>query len=104
MAYQGIGRGLGEDVVHALHRVACRGLHPRLTLCYDIDVATGLARARARGVNRMDDQAVDFHRRVRAAYQAIAAREPRVTIIDGTPPPAVVFQSTWLAVEPLLVR
>jgi dTMP kinase len=102
MAYQGMGRGLGEEVVNDLHRVACAGLQPRLTLCYDIDVETGLARARERGTDRMDDQAAEFHRKVRAAYRRIAAREPRVRLIDGAPPPAVVFEATWRAVRPLL--
>lgn len=102
MAYQGIGRGLGEDIVNELHHVACRDLDPRLTLCYDIAVETGLARARARGTNRMDDQAAEFHEKVRAAYLRIAAREARVRMIDGNPAPDVVFAATWAAVEPLL--
>ncbi len=103
LAYQGVARGLGEDVVRQLHHVACRDLQPRLTLCFDIDVEVGLARAKVRGLDRMDDQAVEFHHKVRDAYRAIAARESRMKIIDGTPPPEVVFQETWRAVEALLV-
>lgn len=102
MAYQGFARSLGEEAVNELHRLACQGLQPDLTLCYDIDVETGLARARERGVNRMDEQEVEFHRRVREAYLEIARREARFRVIDGTPPPEEVFRATWEAVAPLI--
>jgi dTMP kinase len=102
MAYQGFARALGAEVVEQLHRIACGGLQPHLTLCYDIDVETGLARARRRGMNRMDDQALEFHRRVREAYHEIARREPRIRLIDGAQPIEKVFEATWGAVEPLL--
>ena len=90
LVYQGCGRGLGAETVLALDRVACRGLKPDLTLLVDIDVETSLARARARnaaqpgGETRMDEQSVEFHRKVYEAYQALAAGEPeRIRRIDG---------------------
>ncbi|MBI4873592.1 MAG: dTMP kinase [Acidobacteria bacterium] len=85
MAYQGLGRGLGEEMVNALDAIACRGLKPDLTILIDIDLETGLERARGRGAaDRMDAQAEDFHRRVREAYLRMAAREPhRFRLIDG---------------------
>jgi len=90
LVYQGCGRGLGEETVLALDRVACRGLKPDLTLLVDIDVETSLARARARnaaqpaGETRMDEQSLEFHRKVYEAYQALAAGEPeRIRRIDG---------------------
>jgi len=49
-----------------------------------------LARARARNLaephceTRMDDQSLEFHRKVYDAYHALAAREPeRVKLVDG---------------------
>ena len=90
LVYQGCGRGLGAETVLALDRVACRGLKPDLTLLVDIDVETSLARARARnaaqpaGETRMDEQSLEFHRKVYEAYQALAASEPeRIRRIDG---------------------
>lgn len=90
LVYQGCGRGLGAETVLALDRVACRGLKPDLTLLLDIDVETSLARARARnaaqpaGETRMDEQSLEFHRKVHEAYQALAAGEPeRIRRIDG---------------------
>jgi dTMP kinase len=90
LVYQGCGRGLGADAVEALDRIACRGLKPGLTLLVNIDPETSLARARARNTEqphcetRMDDQSIEFHRKVYGAYQALAAREPeRVKVVEG---------------------
>ena len=90
LVYQGFGRGLGAETVYALEAIACRGVKPDLTLLVDIDVETSLARARARNVaatnteTRMDDQSIEFHRKVYSAYHALAEREPeRVKVVDG---------------------
>jgi dTMP kinase len=89
-AYQGCGRGLGVENVIALDRIACRGVKPDITVLIDIDLETSLARAHARNAAggreeaRMDEQSVEFHRNVREAYRALAAREPeRFRVIDG---------------------
>src|SRR5579884_113558 len=90
LVYQGCGRGLGAEAVHALDRIACRGLKPDLTILVDVDPEASLARARARNVaephceTRLDDESMDFHRRVWSAYHELARNEPeRVRIVDG---------------------
>jgi len=90
LVYQGYGRGLGAEAVMSLDRVACRGLKPDLTILVDVDVEASIARARARNVaephceTRLDDESMDFHRRVYRAYHNLAAEEPdRVKIVNG---------------------
>src|SRR4051812_5161669 len=90
LVYQGHGRGLGADAIEALDRIACRGLKPNLTILVDVDAETSLARARARNIaephceTRMDDQSLEFNRRVWEAYHALAGYEPeRVKLVDG---------------------
>lgn len=105
--YQGAARGLGDETVLELDRIACRGLLPDLTLLIDIDLETSLERARGRGLSksetRMDEQAVEFHRRVREAYLRLAEREAhRFRIIDGRPDPDAVARSVREAARPLL--
>jgi dTMP kinase len=108
MAYQGLGRGLGEELVNALDAVACRGLKPDRTILVDIDPETSLARARARSrdnssADRMEEQSADFHRRVREAYLSMAAREPaRFRVIDGRGAVDQVAEAVWRAVVELL--
>ncbi len=110
IAYQGAGRGLGIETVLEIDRIACRGIVPDLTILVDVDVETGLARAAARNrvaggasESRIDEQDVEFHRRVRAAYHELAAREPRrIRVIDASRETAAVAANVWNAVQPLL--
>jgi len=78
LAYQGYGRGLDLETLHAIQRFATGGLRPDLTLLLDLDADEGLRRRLASGGewNRMDQLAVEIHRRVRAGYLALAALEP----------------------------
>ena len=109
LVYQGAGRGLGEQKVLELDRIACRGLAPDRTLLIDIDPETSLARTRARWLSeaesRMDQQAEEFHRRVREAYLELAAREAqRFRVIDGRADPDAVAGAVWEALRPLLAE
>jgi dTMP kinase len=107
LVYQGIGRGLGVEVVLDLDRIASKGLEPDLTLLIDIDVETSLARAQGRNLDstetRMDDQEVEFHRRVHAAYAELAARERnRFRIVDGRGGLEETHQAVWETVTAFL--
>jgi dTMP kinase len=110
LVYQGAARGLGFEVVKTVDRIACHGLVPDLTLCIDVDTSVGLARAHARNrdhtghkESRLDEQAVEFHERARAAYHKLAMAEPeRVKLIDGDAAPEVVADRVWEQIAPLL--
>jgi dTMP kinase len=93
-AYQGGGRQLGSEVVHALHAALCSGLQPDLTLLLLPDFEVSLARARQRNQrtvaatgtdeNRFEKENTAFYRRVFDTYREIAGREPlRVVAIDS---------------------
>jgi dTMP kinase len=79
-------------------------LVPDLTLCIDIDSETGLARALARGgaETRLEEQAIEFHRRAREAYHELARREPqRFHLIDGSGTPEAIAAEVWRHVTAL---
>jgi dTMP kinase len=106
LVYQGAARGLGAEVVYEVDRIACRGLVPDLTIVVDIATEVGLERARARNQNsqevetRLDEQAIDFHRKVRDAYLQLAADEPRrVKLIDGAGSEEKVERDVWIAIS-----
>ena len=87
LAYQGYGRGLDQAEVRQIIAFATQNLKPDLTFYLDIDVAEGINRRRRGGGewNRMDDQTLEFHRRVRDGYLEMIAAEPQRWItIDGT--------------------
>ena len=111
LVYQGAARGLGAEVVYDVDRIACRGLVPDLTLVIDIDVETGLARAHQRNQRtqdvetRLDEQSLELHRKVRAAYHQLAEDESkRVKLIDGSREEEQVAQAVLTAVQPLLAE
>ncbi len=92
LAYQGFARGLGIEVVRQVNAAATRRLVPDLTLLLDIDPAVGLARARQASSNegrrgrgdRMEQEDLAFHVRVREGFLLLAREEPnRVLLIDG---------------------
>ena len=73
-AYQGFGLGMSMDLIEELDALATDGLRPDLTLLLDVDVETGIARAKARGpVDRMEKRDMEFHENVRRGYLVLAA-------------------------------
>ena len=82
-AYQGYGRGLDLAFVKEGNRRATGGIWPRLTILLDCEVEVGLARTR--GVDRFEEEGVEFHKRVREGYLRIAEEEPlRVKVVDSS--------------------
>ena len=107
LVYQGVGRGLGILTVNDLERIACRGLKPDLTILVDVDAEASLARARSRNQaephceTRMDDQAIEFHLKVHAAYHALAQAEPeRVKMVNGRAGMDEIEREVWSVIEP----
>lgn len=108
LAYQGEARGLGFETVLQAHRLALGSLLPDLTVCINIDVEAGLARAHERNSEdeseaRLDRQRLDFHHRVSAGYRRIAQREPgRFRLVDGAGSREEVAERVWAEISPLL--
>ena len=109
--YQGYARGFDLELVNQLNELATGGLKPDLTLLLDLDVETGLKRTMRRGdgtgvtaagPDRLDQEPVEFHERVRQAYLDIAAREPeRFRVIPSAGPVEVTFELMIRAVRDL---
>jgi dTMP kinase len=91
MAYQGYGRELDLEVIHHITQFATGGLVPDLTIYLDLPVEVGLRRKQSAHVaqvgewNRLDQQTIEFHRRVRQGYLKMAGAEPnRWLVVDAT--------------------
>jgi len=100
-AYQAGGRGLDAELVAGLDARVRGGLAPDLTLLFDLDPSEGLARARRRdaGAGRFEAADLAFHERVRAAFLAIARREPaRVAVVPADGAVDSVFERAWTVV------
>lgn len=78
-AYQGYGRGLNLRLIHALNKMATKGLVPDMTLLLDIAPEKGLPRAyKARqSKDRLESEKLDFHRRLRKGFLELAKKDCR---------------------------
>jgi len=78
-AYQGFGLGVLPEWIEAVGWGAVEGLEPDLTLLLDLDVGTGLRRAHGRigHFDRIEKRSMEFHRRVRRGYLALARKHRR---------------------------
>ena len=93
-AYQGGGRGLGAELVQAMHRLVCGERMPDLTVMLLPPLKVALRRARRRNERAQSETGADearfeaeqdaFFERVHQAYRAIAEREPlRVVVMES---------------------
>ncbi len=91
LAYQGFGAGLPLDELRALEEFATAGLKPALTVLRDVPSEVGLARKGAETTRFESGFDLDFHRRVRSGFLALAAAEPdRFVVVDAAAPVDVV--------------
>lgn len=92
VAYQGFGRGLGEKLTHSLNAVALAGIEPDLTFLCLLPPEQGRARLADRQTDRLEREALQFHDRVYAGYQAMAASgDARFVVLDAQLPPDEVL-------------
>ena len=109
LAYQGYGRGLDLDVLWTITAFATGGLRPDLIVYLDVSVEEGLRRKRRAHEaenaewNRLDQESIEFHKRVRQGYLCLAEEEPgRWLIVDANPTVEVVWDVIREKVCPLL--
>jgi dTMP kinase len=102
--YQGALGKVDPRIVRGLERVTVGDAIPDLTVILDLAAELGLQRARSRGAggdgDRFEQEGLDFHEHLRAAYREIAAREPgRCILIDASAPEDKVADEVWNAVR-----
>jgi dTMP kinase len=92
IAFQGHGRGVPLADIELVDRLATGRRRPDRTLLFDLPAEAARGRgqsprrqATAGGVDRIDAEALEFYRRVRAGYLGLAAAEPaRFRVIDSS--------------------
>jgi len=107
LAYQGYGRGLDTEMVRSLDRIVTSGMRPDLTLLFDIEAASGIARARGRNNRRgleaearFENEELAFHERVRQGYLMLLAQEPdRIRVVDASLSPGAIQEKVRKIVE-----
>lgn len=99
-AYQGFGRGsLPADRIDAINRIASHGRAPDVTFYLRLTRGQAEARRRDRHADRMERAGEAFYERVIAGFDAIAAAEARVKVIDATHTPDEIHAGIWAEVS-----
>lgn len=75
ICYQGYGSGIDVKIVKQIGRLVTCGIKPDLTILLDISAKKGLRRAKR--FDRIEKKSLEFHRRVRRGYIALARENPR---------------------------
>jgi dTMP kinase len=102
--YQGVVGNVDRRLIRGLERITLGDLRPDLTFILDVPAEVGLARALERrgpsGADRFEQEALEFHEKLRNAYRDIAANEPmRCVLIDARGPPERVIDAIWAEVN-----
>jgi dTMP kinase len=113
LAYQGTAGGLQPEEILAVGKVAVNDCWPYLTVIFDVDEQT--ASRRMRGLpkkgksvpadhpglfdDRIEQQGMEFHRRVREGYLELHRNAPdEYTVIDATADEETVYQRLLTAI------
>lgn len=88
LVYQGAGREIGMQKIAAINEFATDGLTPDLTIYFEVEPQVGLARIqqnRQDEVNRLDEEQIDFYKRVHSGYLKLAQENPnRIKVVDAS--------------------
>jgi len=110
-AYQGAVGDIDPALIDALERIIVRATKPDLTLILDLPAEEGLSRAASRrqdaggGVDRFEQENIDFHRKLRDAFRSIAESEPdRCRVVDASRGPDEIAEDIWRIVSERLPR
>ena len=111
LAYQGYGRRIDLKWIERLNHLSSRGIRPDVTFLLDCPSDVGLKRAIQRNralkqerEERFEREEIQFHRRVRKGYLAIARKEPhRVKVIDTRQGEEKVFEKIQKIVDNLSI-
>lgn len=86
-AYQGAARDQNMEFIRLLTAFATFSTVPRLTFLIDLPVAVGLARIKHRELDRLEQEDISFHERVRTQYLDLARiHSDRFVVLDGSLP------------------
>lgn len=99
-AYQGAARALNTDFIDILTRFATFGLEPHLTILLDLPAEEGLARIQERKLDRLEQEALSFHQKVREQFLFIAKKhEYRYLVLDASKAPEELHKAILKALK-----
>jgi thymidylate kinase len=100
IAYQGYGRGLDLEFLEDLNRICTGGLKPDITILLDIEPDEGQRRRSQEIPDRLEQEGLEFQKRIREGYLIIQAREPeRIKRLDARQTPEALLEEAMQHIE-----
>lgn len=81
--YQGIARNLGIPSVKMINDFACEGLEPNITFLLDLDVKKGQKRTLKKKKDRIEQEGIIFHQKIRDGFLKLAKKNSRIIIVNA---------------------
>ena len=99
-AYQGAARELDEELINVLTKFSTYGRNPDLTFLIDLPVEIGLTRIKNRSLDRLEQETISFHAKVREQYLSIARKYPsRYIVLNGESQPEKIHHQILSALH-----
>ena len=104
--YQGVARKLDRKIVRELNTFAVGDCFPDITFFLDVDLETARARMKGpRRPDRMEQQADEFYKEVRAGYLKLAkSQKDRIMVIDASRSPYDIENDIWKVISKMFPR
>jgi dTMP kinase len=103
-AYQGLTGGVDDKLIRGLEELALDGHQPDITFILDMDPATAFARVNSREIekalaatgDRFEKEDLEWHRRLRQSFLAIAKANPeRCVVLPAGQSEDALEQEIW---------
>lgn len=97
MAYQGYGRNIDTELIRKIMEIAVQGMEPDRIFLIDIPVEEGFKRINVMGreKDRIENEKLDFHIRIRQGYLDMAKNDSRFVVLDGTGDIGRIHEKIW---------
>ncbi|MFN4216349.1 MAG: dTMP kinase [Brevinematales bacterium] len=102
LAYQVYGRNIKKDLVDNLHAEILDNTIPERIYILDLDVEKAFERKKSSQFDRIEQESLSFHQRVRDGFLELAQGNSNARILDATLPIATLHEMVWEDIHTLL--
>lgn len=104
-SFQHFARGIDLDTITKINDLALSGFNPEMNIILDLDPVEGLKRVHSRGegLDRMEDEKLDFLIKARNGYLTQAEQSPeKFAVIDASQSKEAVLRDVIKVIDSLL--
>ncbi|MFN3660823.1 MAG: dTMP kinase, partial [Brevinematales bacterium] len=102
LAYQVYGRNIKKDLVDNLHAEILDNTMPERIYILDLDVKKAFERKKSSQFDRIEQESLSFHQRVREGFLELAQGNPNARVLDASLPISTLHERVWEDIHTLL--